>query len=109
MDKRPLILKLTESHESHEILKRMAEKEKKMMMMMMGKWDPLLDGLFKVLGELIHKRCMSRLDETDKSEQCLGMLLYLLQGTHDPLASSFVEDGKAAMDWTATMWRHKEE
>lgn len=68
------------------------------------------EGLFKELRQFMEKRCISHLDETDKCEQCLDMLLYLFQGTFDPFCSFFEDvrtEKRHTIDWTSRV-RSKE-
>eukprot|EP00485_Elphidium_margaritaceum_P002536 CAMPEP_0202694492 /NCGR_PEP_ID=MMETSP1385-20130828/8341_1 /ASSEMBLY_ACC=CAM_ASM_000861 /TAXON_ID=933848 /ORGANISM="Elphidium margaritaceum" /LENGTH=3200 /DNA_ID=CAMNT_0049350349 /DNA_START=31 /DNA_END=9633 /DNA_ORIENTATION=+ len=92
-DDKTLVLKLAEIN---ELLKRLAEKKKLLKPVKKQVYITNIcfllrapQGLFRTLAPFLEKRCISHLDESDKCEQCLDMLIYLLQGTYDPFLSFF--------------------
>ena len=99
-----LVLKLAETN---ELLKKLAEKKNsKISKKTMLYYEYLFllrspEGLFKTLQQFLDKRCLAYLDETDKCEQCLDMLIYLFHGTYDPFCSFFSlnNNDKMDIDW----------
>eukprot|EP01084_Bolivina_argentea_P111167 198432_1 len=83
-----IVLKLAETN---ELLKKLSEKKKLPRKIKSICYQCNIcfllrspQGLFKLLPSFLDKRCLSHLDEIEKSQQALDMLIHLFNGTYNP-------------------------
>merc|ERR1712190_101465 len=70
------------------------------------------DGLFSGLTQFLDRRCLAHLDETEKCEHMLDLLIYLLEGTYNPFVAYFdlhEDENEKYMNWTSKIRQNEKE